>query len=256
MSEAHAYGNNRDRIAAGSITLGDAATLRTDAGATAALAAIREALTGSIITVARESAEAVTHAAYAVALAARAPITAAEALRIVVAENRDGRDDGGDDAASVSLTDEHGAVEAPSLMLTDAEASRSVTIGGARFTIRGTDGDTAALVYADGSAVTGSAAIIAAQALRLAVESEAAHGSAAAARGAKNSATATVTDSVMAALIREHGSARGYALRIAEALGWITAEASAEEREAAGERVRQAVRRMRRRTGEDHSTRQ
>ena len=132
---------------------------------------------------------------------------------------------------------------------------------GSRFAIvyaaDGYDTDGATYTAADGATIRGMDAILAARSAALRDDTAAEHGSAAANRGAKNQAASAGTDAAVAAAYRADGGGKGYAARIAVALGWLAADATAAQRLAAMNRVRVAVSRMNRRTdGEDtHSAR-
>jgi hypothetical protein len=132
---------------------------------------------------------------------------------------------------------------------------------GSRFAIvyaaDGYDTDGATYTAPSGATLRGMDAILAARSAALREDTADEHGLAAAARGAKNQAASAGTDAAVAAAYRADGGGKGYAARIALALGWLTADATAAQRLAAMNRVRVAVSRMNRRTdGEDtHSAR-
>jgi len=249
MENDQAFGNGNNRVEAAAVTLTPAMI---HADPLAAMAAVSAAVTGSIVTVGRDDAESAVNGALAVILTA-GTMTIGEALAAYVAENRDGRDDSGDNAATIGYLsdDRFGAITAE-------DAAEDAAPRVRRFSNGATITATAAgvtLTLATGEQVQGMRAAILAQGYALAEASAAAHGSAAAARGAANSAAATVTDARLAALVREHGNAYGGAAIIAEAMGWITADSTKGQRLAAMNRARVAISRMKRRTGgEDHST--
>lgn len=132
---------------------------------------------------------------------------------------------------------------------------------GSRFAIAYADGgyDTDGATYTDasGASVYGMDAILAARSAALRDDTADEHGAAAAARGAKNQAASADTDAAVAAAYRADGGGKGYAARVAVALGWLSADATDAQRLAAMNRVRVAVARMNRRTdGENtHSAR-
>jgi hypothetical protein len=131
---------------------------------------------------------------------------------------------------------------------------------GARFAIAYADGwdtDGATYTSADGATLRGGDAIRAARSAALREATDGAHGSAAAARGAKNQAASAGRDAEVAAALREIGQPKGYAEAIARRLGWLTADSTPAERLDAMNRARVAVNRLKRRTsGEDsHSAR-
>ena len=250
MEKEQAFGNGSDRVAAAAVTLTPA---QIHADPLAAMAAIGAAVTGSIVTVGRDDADAAVSGALVLILE-RGAMTIGDALAAYVAGARDGRDDSGDNAATIGyLSDDRFAA------ITADETGEDAAPRARRFRNGATITATAAgvtLTTASGEQVTGMRAAILAQGYALAEASAAAHGAAAAARGAANSAAATVTDATLAALVREHGNTYGGAAIIAEAMGWITAESTKGQRLAAMNRARVAISRMRRRTGgEDHSTR-
>jgi len=182
-----------------------------------------------------------------------------------------------------SRSDEHGADEVAYMSTTTAEGmtlgddlAASVADSPAVYAATGTarrfaDGSRFAIAYADGYdaesatltdgtgsvVATGRDAIIAARTLALRDEVAASHGVAAANRGTANLARWEGRDDEVAAALREVGNGRGYALRLAVALGWIGEDATPAERLAAMNRARVAVARLHRRTngGESHSSR-
>lgn len=128
---------------------------------------------------------------------------------------------------------------------------------GSRFAIAyadGYDAETATLTDGTGSVVaTGHDAIVAARTLALRDEVAASHGVAAANRGTANLARWEGRDDEVAAALREVGNGRGYALRLAVALGWVSEDATPADRLAAMNRARVAVARLHRRTNGDES---
>lgn len=250
MENVQAFGNGNNRVEAAAVTLTPA---QIHADPLAAMAAIGAAVTGSIVTVGRDDAEAAVNGALVLILE-RGTMTIGEALAAYVATARDGRDDQGDNAATIGYLsdDRFGAMTAEDVAEDVAPRARRFANGA---TITAT-AEGVTLTTASGAIVTGMEAAILAQGYALAEASAEAHGSAAAARGAANSAAATVTDATLAGLVREHGNTYGGAAIIAEAMGWITAESTKAQRLAAMNRARVAISRMKRRTGgEDHSTR-
>jgi hypothetical protein len=250
METVQAFGKGNNRVAAAAVVLTPA---QIHADPLAAMAAIGAAVTGSIVTVGRDDAEAAVNGALVIILE-RGTMTAGEALAAYLSDAREARDGQGDNAATIGyLSDEaYGTLAAE-------DAAEDAAPRARRFSNGATITATAAgvtLTLATGEQVTGMRAAILAQGYALHESSAAAHGAAAAARGAANSAAATVTDATLAALVREHGSTYGGAAIIAEAMGWITAESTKGQRLAAMNRARVAISRMKRRTGgEDHSTR-
>ena len=246
----NAFGNGNNRVEAAAVTLTPA---QIHADPLAAMAAVSAAVTGSVVTIGRDDAEAATSAAI-VTILEQGAMTIGEALAAYVATARDGRDDQGDNAATIGYISEERFVT-----IAADEAGEDAAPRARRFANGSTITATAegvTLTTASGAIVTGMEAAILAQGYALAEASAEAHGSAAAARGAANSAAATVTDATLAGLVREHGNTYGGAAIIAEAMGWITAESTKAQRLAAMNRARVAISRMKRRTGgEDHSTR-
>ena len=250
MENEQAFGNGSNRVEAAAVTLTPA---QIHADPIAAMAAIGAAVTGSIVTVGRDNADAAVNGALVLILE-RGAMTIGEALAAYVAGNRDGRDDQGDNAATIGyLSDDRFAAMTAEDAAEDAAPRERRFLNGASIAA---DAAGVTLTLATGEQVQGMQAVILAQGYALAEASAAAHGSAAAARGAANSAAATVTDATLAALVREHGNTYGGAAIIAKAMGWITEESTKGQRLAAMNRARVAISRMKRRTGgEDHSTR-
>jgi len=128
---------------------------------------------------------------------------------------------------------------------------------GSRFAIvyaaDGYDTDGATYTAADGATIRGMDAILTARSAALRDDTAAAHGSAAANRGAANQAASADTDAAVGAAYRADGGGKGYAARVAVALGWLAADATAAQRLAAMNRVRVAVARMMRRTDGENS---
>ena len=250
MENEQAFGKGNNRIAAGRVTLTPAAITADPVAAGELVAA---AVTGTIVTVSRDSAAAAVNGALAVILT-RGTMTIGKALRVYLSDTREARDAGGNNAATIGYLSEDRFVT-----MTADEAGEDAAPRTRSFRNGATITATAAgvtLTLATGETVQGMQAAILAQGYALAEASEAAHGSAAAARGAANSAAATVTDARLAELVREHGDTYGGAAIIAEAMGWITADSTKAQRLAAMNRARVAISRMKRRTGgEDHSTR-
>ena len=202
--------------------------------------------------------------------------TIADAIRAGVASLRPSRegltdDEGGDYGlavyASASTADGLTIGDAMDAIADDSTGYRVATDGvrsfadGGRFAIvyavDGYDTDGATYTDASGASVYGMDAILAARSAALREDTADEHGLAAAARGAKNQAASAGTDAAVAAAYRADGGGKGYAARVAVALGWLSADATDAQRLAAMNRVRVAVARMNRRTdGEDtHSAR-
>jgi hypothetical protein len=250
METVQAFGNGNNRVEAAAVVLTPAMI---HADPVAAMAAVSAAVTGSIVTIGRDDADAAVSAAI-VTILENGAMSIGDALAAYVATARDGRDDSGDNAATIGyLSDERFVTIAADEAGEDAAPRARSFKNGATITATAAG---VTLTLATGETVQGMRAAILAQGYALAEASAAAHGSAAAARGAANSAAATVTDARLAALVREHGNAYGGAAIIAEAMGWITADSTKGQRLAAMNRARVAISRMKRRTGgEDHSTR-
>ena len=163
----------------------------------------------------------------------------------------DGMTLGDDLAASIA--------DAPAVYAATGTARRFAD--GSAFSIAyadGYDAETATLTGETGEVIaTGHDAIVAARTLALRDEVAENHGDAAAARGAANIARWEGRDDEVAAALREVGNGRGYALRLAVALGWVGEDATPADRLAAMNRARVAVARLHRRTngGESHSSR-
>lgn len=127
---------------------------------------------------------------------------------------------------------------------------------GATFAIayaQGWDTEGATFTSADGDTLRGGDAIRAARTEALRESTEDAHGAAAAARGAVAQAKSADRDAMVAAALRVVGQPKGYAAKVAEHLGWITADSTKGERLAAMNRVRVAVSRLAARTDGDNS---
>jgi hypothetical protein len=250
MENVQAFGNGNNRVAAAAVVLTPADI---HADPVAAMAAVSAAVTGSIVTIGRDDADAAVSAAI-VTILENGAMTIGDALSAYTAAARDGRDDSGDNAATIGyLSDDRFVTITAEDAAEDAAPRARSFRNGATITATA-EGVT--LTTATGAIVTGMQAAILAQGYALAEASADAHGEAAAARGAANSAAATVTDARLGELVREHGNTYGGAAIIAEAMGWITAESTKAQRLAAMNRARVAISRMKRRTGgEDHSTR-
>lgn len=215
--------------------------------------------------------------AYAAWMAAGSPAawTIADAIREGIAALRPSREGLDDEQgehglavyASAATGEDHTIGDAMDAIADDSAGYRVATDGvrrfadGGRFAIvyaaDGYDTDGATYTDADGATIYGMDAILAARSAALREDTADEHGQAAAARGAKNQAASAGTDAAVAAAYRADGGGKGYAARVALALGWLSADATPAQRLAAMNRVRVAVARMNRRTdGEDtHSAR-
>lgn len=214
---------------------------------------------------------------FAAWLAAGSPAawTIGDAIRAAIASLRPSREGLDDSEGEHGLAVYASSATADGLTIGDAmdaiaddRTGYAVRTDGAR---RFADGSRFAIVYAadgydtdgatytapSGATLRGMDAILAARSAALREDTADEHGVAAAARGAKNQAASADTDAAVAEAFRADGGGKGYAARIALALGWLTADATDADRLAAMNRVRVAVSRMRRRTnGEDtHSAR-
>jgi hypothetical protein len=203
--------------------------------------------------------------------AGRPSWSAYDAALAAVRALRPNRDTIGDDADAVGYMSEDigdGLTLADTAAAIADDAAEYVATGtargfadGSRFAIvyaGGYDADTATLTAADGEVLaTGRDAIIAARTLALRDEVAASHGVAAANRGAANLAAWEGRDDEVAAALRNAGTGKGYALRVAVALGWVGADSTPADRLAAMNRARVAVARLRRRTNpaDSHSSR-
>jgi len=258
MENEQVFGNGNNRVEAAAVILTPAAV---HADPLAAMAAVSAAVTGSVVTIGRDDAEAAVNGAIVTILTENRPMAIGEALAVWVADNRDQRDAYGDNAATIGYLSEERFVTTDERFVTigAVEGETEETPRTRRFRNGAAIIATAAgvtLTLATGESVQGMRAAIMAQGFALAEASADAHGEAAAARGAANSAAATFTDARLGAIVREHGYGYGGAARVAEAMGWITAESTKGQRLAAMNRARVAISRMKRRTGgEDHSTR-
>jgi hypothetical protein len=263
-----------ETVTIGNATATGAVILRDDLAAWDAIAAAVAANGSARFAVAGVAdADDLAAESYAVWLGAGRPImTAYDAVLAGVAALRPSRVNATGDAAEVaymSTATGEGMTLADDLAasIADAPAVYAATGTGRRFSdgssfaiayADGYDAESATLTAADGRAIaTGRDAIVAARTLALRDEVAASHGVAAANRGTANLARWEGRDDEVAAALREVGNGRGYALRLAVALGWIGEDATPADRLAAMNRARVAVARLHRRTngGESHSSR-
>lgn len=236
------------------------------------MAAVRAAMTATDRLAVAGVADTDDLAAEAVAqILAGVATTYGEALGAAVAALRDSR------AASADSSEESRGV---SVYLSDhaSEDEEGTTIGdtlaedttpwigrdlsrrfadGGRFAIvytaDGWDTDGATYTDGDGATLRGGDAIRAARSAALLESTEGAHGTAAAARGAKAQAASVDRDAEVAAALRVVGKSKGYAAEVARLLGWVSDDSTKAQRLAAMNRVRVAVSRLADRTDGDNS---